>query len=101
MPYLHLIDEAIGLLNTEIRLIEWRIKYRNNSNSGLKNKAFPITAFPQKIGNIHIQYNVTHDTVFFVGWLQYFQSHGKFLAANNPLAELASNIHVLKIVHLL
>lgn len=27
MPYLHLIDEAIGLLNTEIRLIEWRIKY--------------------------------------------------------------------------
>jgi hypothetical protein len=26
-PYLHLIDEAIGLLNTEIRLIEWRIKY--------------------------------------------------------------------------
>ena len=25
--YLHLIDEAIGLLNTEIRLIEWRIKY--------------------------------------------------------------------------
>ena len=27
MPYLHLIDESIGLLNTEIRLIEWRIKY--------------------------------------------------------------------------
>lgn len=27
MPYLHLIDEAIGILNTEIRLIEWRIKY--------------------------------------------------------------------------
>ena len=27
MPHLHLIDEAIGLLNTEIRLIEWRIKY--------------------------------------------------------------------------
>ena len=26
-PYLHLVDEAIGLLNTEIRLIEWRIKY--------------------------------------------------------------------------
>nr|AAL29906.1 unknown [Bacteroides fragilis] len=37
----------------------------------------------------------------FVGWLQYFQSHGKFLVANNPLAGLASNIHVLKIVHLL
>lgn len=27
MPYLHLIDEAIELLNTEICLIEWRIKY--------------------------------------------------------------------------
>ncbi|MFS2387065.1 RteC domain-containing protein [Bacteroides fragilis] len=27
MPYLHLIDEAIELLNTEIRLVEWRIKF--------------------------------------------------------------------------
>lgn len=27
MPYLHLIDEAIGLINNVNRLIEWRIKY--------------------------------------------------------------------------
>lgn len=27
MPYLYLIDEAIGVLNTEIRLVEWRIKF--------------------------------------------------------------------------
>ena len=27
IPYLCLIDEAIALLNTEIHLIEWRIKY--------------------------------------------------------------------------
>ena len=27
MPYLYLVDEAIGLLNNEIRLVEWRIKY--------------------------------------------------------------------------
>lgn len=27
MPYLHLIDEAIGLLNTEMRIVKWRIKY--------------------------------------------------------------------------
>ena len=27
IPYLHLIDEAIGLLNTEIRLVEWHIKF--------------------------------------------------------------------------
>ncbi|MBS5110512.1 MAG: hypothetical protein KHZ65_18040 [Phocaeicola vulgatus] len=27
MPYLYPIDEAIGLLNNEIRLVEWRIKY--------------------------------------------------------------------------
>lgn len=79
MPYLHLIDEAIGLLNTEIRLIEWRIKYRNNSNSGLKNKAFPITAFPQKIGNIHIQYNVTHDTVFLLDGYNIFSHTENFL----------------------
>ena len=27
MPYLHLIDEAIGLLNNEMRIIKLRIKY--------------------------------------------------------------------------
>ena len=27
MHYLYLIDEAIGVLNTEIRLVEWRIKF--------------------------------------------------------------------------
>ncbi|WP_298548385.1 RteC domain-containing protein [uncultured Parabacteroides sp.] len=27
MPYLHLIDEVIGLLNNEIRIIKLRIKY--------------------------------------------------------------------------
>lgn len=27
MSYLYLIDEAIGLINNEIHIIEWRIKY--------------------------------------------------------------------------
>ena len=27
MPSLHLIDEAIGLLNNEMRIVKWRIKY--------------------------------------------------------------------------
>ena len=27
MPYLHLIDEAIGLLNNGMRIVKWRIKY--------------------------------------------------------------------------
>lgn len=27
MPYLHLIEEAIGLLNNEMRIIKLRIKY--------------------------------------------------------------------------
>ena len=27
MPYLHLIDEEIGLIDNEIRIVEWRIKY--------------------------------------------------------------------------
>ena len=27
MPYLSLIDEAIGLLNIEMRIVKWRIKY--------------------------------------------------------------------------
>ena len=27
MPYLYLIDEVIGLINNEIHIVEWRIKY--------------------------------------------------------------------------
>ena len=27
MPYLYYIDEAIGLIDNEIRIVEWRIKY--------------------------------------------------------------------------
>lgn len=79
MPYLHLIDEAIGLLNTEIRLIEWRIKYPEQLKQRIENKAFPITAFPQKIGNIHIQYNVTHDTVFLLDGYNIFSHTENFL----------------------
>ena len=40
MPHLHLIDEAIGLLNTEIRLIEWRIKYPEQLKQRIENKPF-------------------------------------------------------------
>lgn len=43
MPYLHLIDEAIGLLNTEIRLIEWCIKYPEQLKQRIENKAFPLS----------------------------------------------------------
>ena len=101
MPYLHLIDEAIGLLNTEIRLIEWRIKYPEQLKQRIEKQSLSNNRFPTKNREYPypIQCYARHG--IFVGWLQYFQSHGKFLAANNPLAELASNIHVLKIVHLL
>ena len=101
MPYLHLIDEAIGLLNTEIRLIEWRIKYPEQLKQRIEKQSLSNNRFPTKNREYPypIQCYARHS--IFVGWLQYFQSHGKFLAANNPLAELASNIHVLKIVHLL
>lgn len=40
MPYLHLIDEAIGLLNTEIRLIEWGIKYSEQLRQRTNKQAF-------------------------------------------------------------
>ena len=37
IPYSYLIDEAIGLLNNEIRLVEWRIKYPEQFESRLDN----------------------------------------------------------------
>ena len=39
IPYLHLIDEAIGLLNTEIRLVEWHIKFPEQFEKHTDNKA--------------------------------------------------------------
>lgn len=48
MPYLYPIDEAIGLLNNEIRLVEWRIKYRSNSNHTLTNNLFPLFIWQTK-----------------------------------------------------
>ena len=85
MPYLHLIDEAIGLLNTEIRLIEWRIKYPEQLKQRIEKQSLSNNRFPTKNREYPypIQCYARHG--IFVGWLQYFQSHGKFLAANNPL----------------
>jgi hypothetical protein len=42
MPYLHLIDEAIELLNTEICLIEWRIKYPEQFKQHYKQSLSPL-----------------------------------------------------------
>lgn len=50
MPYLHLIDEAIGLLNTEIRLIEWRIKYPEQLQQRI-NKQPLSTSLPRRQNN--------------------------------------------------
>ena len=48
MPYLHLIDEAIGLLNTEIRLIEWRIKYPEQLKQRIEKQSLSNNRFPTK-----------------------------------------------------
>ncbi|WP_439809993.1 RteC domain-containing protein [Parabacteroides distasonis] len=37
MPYLHLIDEAIGLLKIEMRIVKWRIKYPEQFNQHANN----------------------------------------------------------------
>ncbi len=50
MPHLHLIDEAIGLLNTEIRLIEWRIKYPEQLQQRT-NKQAPFPSIPRRQNN--------------------------------------------------
>lgn len=47
MPYLYPIDEAIGLLNNEIRLVEWRIKYPEQFKSHFNKQPFSGSAdFP-------------------------------------------------------
>ena len=46
MPYLYPIDEAIGLLNNEIRLVEWRIKYPEQFKSHFNKQPF----FPSLFG---------------------------------------------------
>lgn len=43
MPYLHLIEEAIGLLNNEMRIIKLRIKYRNSFSNTQINYSFPLS----------------------------------------------------------
>ena len=74
MPYLHLIDEAIGLLNTEIRLIEWRIKIPGTTqNSGLEKQSLSNNRFPTK-NREHpypVQYHARHG--IFAEWLLYFR----------------------------
>ena len=48
MPYLHLIDEAIGLIDNEIRIVEWRIKYPEQFNGNLINHLFPLSIWLTK-----------------------------------------------------
>lgn len=48
MPYLYLIDEAIGLLNNEIRLVEWRIKYPEQFKSHFNKQPFPLFIWQTK-----------------------------------------------------
>ena len=47
--------------------------------SFIRIQVLKITAFPQKIGNIHIQYNVTHDTVFLLDGYNIFSHTENFL----------------------
>ena len=63
MPYLHLIDEAIGLLNTEIRLIEWRIKYPEQLKQRIEKQSLSNNRFPTKNREYPypVQYIAVHD----------------------------------------
>lgn len=54
MPYLYLIDEAIGLLNNEIRLVEWRIKYPEQFKSHFNKQPFSPLYLADKTNLIDI-----------------------------------------------
>ena len=52
MPYLYLVDEAIGLLNNEIRLVEWHIKYPEQFKSHFNKQPFsPVFLTPSPYGH--------------------------------------------------
>ena len=53
MPYLHLIDEAIGLL-TEIRLIEWCIKYPEQLKQRIEKQSLSPLYLADKTALINI-----------------------------------------------
>ena len=52
--YLYLIDEAIGLLNNEIRLVEWRIKYPEQFKSHFNKQPFSPLYLADKTNLIDI-----------------------------------------------
>ena len=54
MPYLHLIYEAIGLLNTEIRLIEWCIKYPEQLKQRIEKQSLSPLYLADKTALINI-----------------------------------------------
>ena len=54
IPYLYLIDEAIGLLNNEIRLVEWRIKYPEQFKSYFNKQPFSPLYLADKTNLIDI-----------------------------------------------
>ena len=54
MPYLHPIDEAIGLLNNEIRLVEWRINYPEQFKSHFNKQPFSPLYLADKTNLIDI-----------------------------------------------
>jgi hypothetical protein len=54
MPNLYPIDEAIGLLNNEIRLVEWRIKYPEQFKSHFNKQPFSPLYLADKTNLIDI-----------------------------------------------
>jgi len=54
IPSLHLIDEAIELLNTEIRLVEWRIKYPEQLQQRINKQALSPLFLADKTALIDI-----------------------------------------------
>ena len=64
MPYLHLIDEAIGLLNTEIRLIEWRIKYPEQLKQRIEKQSLSPLYLADKTALINIMEMVAFYLIF-------------------------------------
>ena len=101
MPYLHLIDEAIGLLNTEIRLIEWRIKYPEQLQQRINKQPLSPLYLADKTTLINIMESKGFEWLFNIKISDCHQKHedvikrkpGKLTEFLNGLANLIKNEH--------
>ena len=92
MPYLYLIDEAIGLLNNEIRLVEWRIKYPEQFKPHFNKQPFSPLYLADKTNLIDIMEIIS--SLFLSKHIVYKNGKPAFLSDLSKAFEWGGNIQL-------